>query len=109
MARTPLFRYLRRTLALARVAGEGSDLKSNVNDIKEVRKINDHVVEIETKAPFPILPNAIALNSIQFHLSGVIGPVLAGVALASVGIAACFGLNALWHSTLGLWSAFRRA
>jgi peptide/nickel transport system substrate-binding protein len=45
---------------LARVAGEGSDMKSNVNDIKEVRKINDHVIEIETKAPFPILPDAMS-------------------------------------------------
>jgi peptide/nickel transport system substrate-binding protein len=45
---------------LARVAGEGSDMKSNVNDIKEVRKINDHVIEIETKAPFPILPDALS-------------------------------------------------
>ncbi|RYG10216.1 MAG: ABC transporter substrate-binding protein, partial [Burkholderiales bacterium] len=43
--------------SLARVAGEGSDLKSNTSDIKEVRKINDHVVDIETKAPFPILPD----------------------------------------------------
>jgi peptide/nickel transport system substrate-binding protein len=40
-----------------RAAGEGSDLKSNINDVKEVRKINDYTVEIETKAPFPILPN----------------------------------------------------
>lgn len=46
--------------SLARVAGEGSDLKSNVNDIKEVRKIDDHTVEIETKAPFPILPDALS-------------------------------------------------
>src|SRR5205085_7748027 len=41
--------------SLARVAGEGSDLKSNVSDIKEVRKVSDYVVDIETKAPFPIL------------------------------------------------------
>jgi peptide/nickel transport system substrate-binding protein len=40
-----------------RLAGEGSDLKSNVNDIKEVRKVNDYAIDIETKAPFPILPN----------------------------------------------------
>jgi len=40
-----------------RVAGEGSDLKSNINDIKQVRKIDDHTIEIETKAPFPILPD----------------------------------------------------
>jgi len=41
------------------------------------------------------LPNAIALNSIQFNLSRVIGPALAGLAVATVGLAACFGLNAL--------------
>jgi peptide/nickel transport system substrate-binding protein len=46
--------------SLRRVAGEGSDMKSNVNDIKEVRKVNDHVVEIETKAPFPILPQQLS-------------------------------------------------
>ena len=39
------------------------------------------------------LPNAVALNSIQFNLARVIGPVVAGVALASVGMVACFGLN----------------
>ena len=41
------------------------------------------------------LPNAIALNSIQFNLARVVGPVLAGVAFYKLGAAACFGLNAL--------------
>jgi MFS family permease len=41
------------------------------------------------------LPNAIALNSIQFNLARVIGPVVAGVALASFGMVACFGLNGI--------------
>ena len=40
---------------------EGSDMKSYTNDFKQVRKINDHTVEIETKAPFPILPDVITL------------------------------------------------
>lgn len=40
---------------------DGSDMKSYTNDFKEVRKINDHVVEIETKTPFPILPEVISL------------------------------------------------
>jgi MFS family permease len=40
------------------------------------------------------LPNAVALNSIQFNLARVIGPVLAGVAFYQLGAAACFGLNA---------------
>jgi MFS family permease len=41
------------------------------------------------------LPNAIALNSIQFNLARVIGPLLAGATLAAWGTAACFGLNGL--------------
>jgi MFS family permease len=40
------------------------------------------------------LPNAIALNSIQFNLARVFGPLLAGAALF-FGTAACFGLNGL--------------
>jgi MFS family permease len=50
---------------------------------------------IPSLVPKKDLPNAIALNSIQFNLSRVLGPVLAGLALTSVGIAACFGLNSL--------------
>src|SRR5688572_12918321 len=41
------------------------------------------------------LPNAIALNSIQFNLARVIGPVIAGVSLATLGMVACFGLNGI--------------
>ena len=50
---------------------------------------------VPSLVPKKHLPNAIALNSIQFNLSRVIGPALAGVAVASVGFAVCFGLNAL--------------
>jgi predicted MFS family arabinose efflux permease len=39
------------------------------------------------------LPNAIALNSIQFNLARVIGPVLGGFALRYLGAAWCFSLN----------------
>ena len=41
------------------------------------------------------MPNAIALNSIQFNLAVTIGPALAGQALAKLGEKWCFGLNAL--------------
>jgi predicted MFS family arabinose efflux permease len=41
------------------------------------------------------MPNAIALNSIQFNTAVTIGPALAGVALARLGEKWCFGLNAL--------------
>jgi peptide/nickel transport system substrate-binding protein len=43
--------------SFSRGSGEGSDMKSYTNDIKEVRKIDPFTVEIETKAPFPILPD----------------------------------------------------
>ncbi len=41
------------------------------------------------------IPNAIAMNSIQFNLARVIGPVLGGLALSKLGAAWCFGLNGL--------------
>jgi len=47
--------------SFARTQMDGSDMKSYTNDFKEVRKVNDHVVEIETKTPFPILPDVISL------------------------------------------------
>ena len=39
------------------------------------------------------MPNAIALNSIQFNLAVTIGPALAGITLARLGEKWCFGLN----------------
>lgn len=41
------------------------------------------------------LSNAVALNSIQFNLARVVGPVLAGIAFYKLGAAACFALNGL--------------
>src|SRR4051794_7450184 len=41
------------------------------------------------------MPNAIALNAIQFNLAVTVGPALAGQALAKFGESWCFGLNAL--------------
>ena len=42
-----------------RGASEGSDMKSYTAPIKEVRKVNDSTVDIETSAPFPILPDTL--------------------------------------------------
>lgn len=39
------------------------------------------------------LPNAIAMNSIQFNLARVIGPALGGLAMAKLGATWCFSLN----------------
>ena len=47
--------------SFTRASGDGSDMKAYTNDIKEVRKAGDFVIEIETKAPFPILPDSISL------------------------------------------------
>jgi MFS family permease len=41
------------------------------------------------------LPNAIALNSSLNNATRVIGPAVAGVLIATVGVAACFALNAI--------------
>ena len=50
---------------------------------------------IPSLVPRRDLPNAIALNSSQFNLSRVLGPG-AGVAIVStIGLAACFAVNAL--------------
>jgi MFS family permease len=38
--------------------------------------------------------NAIALNSLAFNASRIVGPVVAGVLISSVGLAACFFANA---------------
>jgi len=41
------------------------------------------------------LPNAIALNSVQFNLARIIGPLLAAAALATYGTVFCFTVNGL--------------
>ncbi len=39
------------------------------------------------------VPNAIAMNSIQFNIARVIGPMIGGFALQHLGASWCFGLN----------------
>lgn len=41
------------------------------------------------------LANAIALNSTSFNLSRVVGPAIAGVTIATLGVASNFGMNAV--------------
>jgi predicted MFS family arabinose efflux permease len=41
------------------------------------------------------VPNAVAMNSMQFNLARVIGPAIGGVVFATFGAAFCFGLNGL--------------
>jgi len=50
---------------------------------------------IPTLVPREHLPNAIAMNSIQFNLARIIGPVLGGLALAKLGATWCFAFNGI--------------
>jgi MFS family permease len=52
------------------------------------------------------LPNAIAMNSLQFNSSRVIGPLIAGVTLAAWGPFWCFFINAVSFLPL-TWVLFR--
>ena len=45
--------------------------------------------------PRKTIPNAVALNSIQFNLAQSIGPLIGGVIFTTLGLVACFGLNSL--------------
>ena len=54
---------------------------------------------IPSLVPKENLPNAIALNSIQFNLGRVIGPALGGITLTALGAAWCFGLNGIDRKT----------
>jgi MFS family permease len=54
------------------------------------------------------LPDAIALNSAGFNLARIIGPVVAGLAIGKLGIAWCFGLNALSYGFVLLGLALMR-
>ncbi|NTW29261.1 MAG: MFS transporter [Coriobacteriia bacterium] len=52
------------------------------------------------------LRNAVTLNSLEVNLCRVIGPAIAGVLIASVGLASCFVLNGL-SFIAALWSLWR--
>jgi peptide/nickel transport system substrate-binding protein len=42
-----------------RAQGDGSDVKTYVGAIKEIRKIDEHTIDIVTNEPFPILPDVV--------------------------------------------------
>ena len=45
---------------MGRIMADGSDMKSFGTDVKETRKVDEHTIEIETKAPQPILPQILS-------------------------------------------------
>jgi MFS family permease len=61
---------------------------------------------IPTLVPREHLPNAIGLNSTQFNLSRVLGPMIGSGVLLFIGTAACFGLNGVsfFIVVFTLWS-----
>jgi MFS family permease len=50
---------------------------------------------IPTLVDRPVLPSAVAINSIVFNLARFIGPAIAGILIAKVSIAAAFAANAV--------------
>ncbi len=50
--------------------------------------------------------NAVSLNSVMVHSARVIGPAVAGILIATIGVAPCFGLNAVTYGVMfwALWS-----
>jgi MFS family permease len=51
------------------------------------------------------LPNAIALNSMIFNGARMIGPAIAGLSIAFIGVAGCFILNGVSYLAV-IWSLF---
>lgn len=80
-------------LALAQGAANAVDNPTRQSFIHEL-------VNVES------LRNAVTLNSLEVNLSRVIGPAVAGVLIATVGIALCFLLNALSYVAV-LWCLYR--
>ena len=50
---------------------------------------------IPSLVPRSTLPNAIALNSVQFNLAQMIGPLIGGGVLVTLGMVVCFGVNSV--------------
>ncbi|MBE7545015.1 MAG: MFS transporter [Bryobacteraceae bacterium] len=46
------------------------------------------------------IPNAIAMNSIQFNVARLVGPAVGGLTLSTLGAAWCFGLNGLSYGAV---------
>ena len=52
------------------------------------------------------LPNAIAMNSMIFNGARMVGPAIAGLSIAVIGVAGCFMLNGVSYLAV-LWSLFQ--
>jgi peptide/nickel transport system substrate-binding protein len=65
--------------SLQRARGDGSDVKSQLASIKDVRQTGEFTVQIETSAPNPILPdlltNIMVMNRAWCETNGALQPV----------------------------------
>ena len=55
------------------------------------------LVFISLIVPRPYLPSAIGLNSVSFSMSRIVGPGLAGISIASLGLGVTFGIASLLY------------
>ena len=54
------------------------------------------------------LPNAVALNSMQFNVARIVGPAIAAIVIATLGMATCFYLNAAsFGAVIGAYCVMR--
>ncbi len=65
--------------SLERAKGDGSDVKPQLASVKTIRKVSDFIVELETSAPNPILPelltNVLILNKAWAETNQATRPV----------------------------------
>jgi MFS family permease len=87
------------TLAVLFVAGrleiKGILLMAFLTGLAQSQSAPTYQAVLTSLVPRERIPNAVALNSLQFNLSRAIGPAIAGVLLVSLGTGACLGVNAL--------------
>ena len=56
------------------------------------------------------LPNAVALNSMQFNVARIVGPAIGAIVIGTVGTAACFYLNAAsFGAVIGAYRVMRES
>jgi MFS family permease len=87
-------------LALAILSSTGAITVALIYGLAALRGTVD-AVDMPTRQAFTVemvgpkdLPNAVALNSMQFNVARIVGPAIAAIVIATVGTAICFYLNA---------------
>jgi MFS family permease len=87
-------------LALALLTSTGAISVALIYALAALRGTVD-AVDMPTRQTFIVemvgtkdLPNAVALNSMQFNVARIVGPAIAAVIIGTIGTAACFYVNA---------------